>query len=119
MHLYLAQKMQALCVEPNYFFRLAHLWKFKREVDVARDALEYRQAGIIPPYVASTYNTYRKARGQMDNDEKPLDQRAREAEQYAFDFKETPQPQPKPPDYEPPRTCNQAGYCYCPKCNPR
>lgn len=51
MHLYLAQKMQALSLEPYYFFRLAHIWRFKKEVDVARDALEYRQAGIIPPYV--------------------------------------------------------------------
>ncbi len=51
MQLYLADKLRALNVEPHYFFRLAHIWKFKREVDVARDALEYRQAGIIPTYV--------------------------------------------------------------------
>ena len=54
----------------------------------------------------------------MDND-KPLDQRAREAEQYAFDFGEAPQSQPKPPDYAVEKTCNKAGYCYCPRCNPK
>lgn len=56
----------------------------------------------------------------MDDDQAnlPLDERFRKAEQYAFDFDETPQPQPKPAaDYVKP--CNNLGYCYCPKCNPR
>lgn len=36
----------------------------------------------------------------MDEDDKPLDQRVREAEQYAFDFEEVSESQPKPPlDY--------------------
>lgn len=55
----------------------------------------------------------------MENEPKPLDQRAREAEQYAFDFEQAPQLQPPAQDYEQAKTCNRAGYCYCPKCNPR
>jgi len=54
----------------------------------------------------------------MDNvPEKPLDQRAREAEQYSFHFEEEPkQEKEKQKEASP---CGRVGYCYCPKCNPR
>lgn len=55
----------------------------------------------------------------MRDEQKPLDQRAREAEQFAFDFGQAPKPQPQAQDFEQPKSCNRAGYCYCPKCNPR
>ena len=51
MHLYLVHKMQELKVEPAYFFRLAHQWRFGREADLTRDALEYKLCGIVPMYV--------------------------------------------------------------------
>ena len=47
----------------------------------------------------------------------PLDERFRQAEQYAFDFASSQQPPPVATDYEKP--CGRLGYCYCPKCNPR
>lgn len=50
-------------------------------------------------------------------DNKPLDTRAREAEQYTLDFGTPPKPQPPAPDYAKP--CGNLGYCYCPKCNPK
>lgn len=50
----------------------------------------------------------------------PLDERFREAEQYAFDFEETRRQQPQPPDVEEAKSpCGRLGYCYCPKCNPK
>lgn len=51
MHLYLAEKMSRLDVQPTYFFRLAHQWRFGRDVDVTQDALAYKICGIIPLYV--------------------------------------------------------------------
>lgn len=51
MHLYLAEKMHKLKVEPKYFFRLAHQWKFGKDADVGRDVLTYQVGGIIPQYV--------------------------------------------------------------------
>ncbi len=51
MHLYLAEKMHRLRVDAKYFFRLAHQWRFGRDVDVTQDALAYKICGIIPLYV--------------------------------------------------------------------
>lgn len=52
-------------------------------------------------------------------DEKPLDQRVREAEQFSFDFSEPTPARTPTPDFQETKQCNQAGYCYCPRCNPR
>jgi len=38
----------------------------------------------------------------------PLDERFRQAEQYQLELEEPKHPGPK-----------HAGYCYCPRCNPR
>jgi len=46
----------------------------------------------------------------------PLDERFRQAEQYALDL-EVPKPQSPTADY--PKPCGNLGYCYCPKCNPK
>ena len=51
-------------------------------------------------------------------DEKPLDQRAREAEQFSFDFSEPAQARTPTPDFEEAKQCGKA-FCYCPRCNPR
>jgi len=49
---------------------------------------------------------------------KPLDERFREAEQYAFDFAEPAPARTPPPDFEETKQCGKA-FCYCPRCNPR
>lgn len=51
MHLYLAETMRRLRVDPQYFFRMAHQWRFTKDAEVTRDVLEYKCAGIIPVYV--------------------------------------------------------------------
>lgn len=59
-------------------------------------------------------------RKAMDHDQKqpllPLDERFREAEQYALDL---PPPARTPPVLHEEKPCNRLGYCYCPKCNPK
>lgn len=56
----------------------------------------------------------------MDNEPLlPLDERFRNAEQYALDLQPPPQQQASPPDIEEPKRCGNVGFCYCPKCNPR
>jgi hypothetical protein len=40
-----------LQVEPKEFFRLAHIWKFGRDVDTSLDGVLYIEKGEIPPYV--------------------------------------------------------------------
>lgn len=52
MHLYLAEKIRALGVGKEYFFRMAHMWRFKREGNVQQDLLEYKHGGIIPVYIS-------------------------------------------------------------------
>jgi len=57
----------------------------------------------------------------MDNEPLlPLDERFRNAEQYALDL-QPPRPHqpPPPPDVEEDKPCGNVGFCYCPKCNPR
>jgi hypothetical protein len=51
MHLYLAEKIRALGCGKEYFFRLAYMWRFKKEGNVSQDVLEYKHCGIIPVYV--------------------------------------------------------------------
>lgn len=51
--------------------------------------------------------------------ELPLDERYRKAEQFSLDLGEAPKQQSQPQDFAQEKTCNRAGYCYCPKCNPR
>lgn len=48
----------------------------------------------------------------------PLDERFRQAEQYALDLPD-PTPRPEPPKLYADTTCGKTGFCYCPKCNPR
>lgn len=43
--------MCRLKVEPKYFFRLAHQWKFGKDANVERDVLTYQVGHIIPQYV--------------------------------------------------------------------
>ena len=56
----------------------------------------------------------------MDREENqlelPLDERFRLAEQYSLDL---PPPPCTPPVLHEVKPCNQLGYCYCPKCNPK
>lgn len=51
MHLWLADRLVRDSVEAKYYFRMAHQWRFGRDVDTTRDALEYKLCGIIPLYV--------------------------------------------------------------------
>lgn len=51
MHLWLADRMVRDHTEPKQFFRIAHVWRFERDVDVSRDVLTYKVGGIIPQYV--------------------------------------------------------------------
>lgn len=51
MHLYLAETIHRLKVEPAYFFRLAHQWRFGRDALSNHDVLSYQVGGIIPEYV--------------------------------------------------------------------
>lgn len=53
MRLYLAHKMLQLNVTATYFFRLAHVAKFGRDVDVQWDVARYMATGEPPPYVQS------------------------------------------------------------------
>lgn len=61
-----------------------------------------------------------EGKGNMDNEQPllPLDERFRNAEQFAFDFGPT-QPAEPPKTFEETNTCGKLGYCYYPKCNPR
>lgn len=53
MRLYLAHKMLQLNVTVTYFFRMAHVAKFGRDVDVQWDVARYLATGVPPPYVES------------------------------------------------------------------
>lgn len=70
--------------------------------------------------ILGLYTGNPQRRKVMDQDEKqpllPLDERFREAEQYALDL---PPPARTPPVLHEEKPCNRLGYCYCPKCNPR
>jgi hypothetical protein len=51
MHLYLQARLVTLHVSDHYFFRMAHQWKFGRDVNPERDVWSYRHVGVIPSYV--------------------------------------------------------------------
>ena len=47
MHLWIADRLER---DPMYF-REAHLWRFKRQVDTSSDVLAFKVGGVIPEYV--------------------------------------------------------------------
>lgn len=51
MQLWLADRLVRDRIDPTTFFRAAYMAAFGRDLDISRDVLEYRVAGIIPPYV--------------------------------------------------------------------
>lgn len=51
MQLFIAEYTTKIRVELAYFFRLAHQWKFNRDIDPGPDVLAYKVAGIVPGYL--------------------------------------------------------------------
>lgn len=45
--------MEQRKLTPFNFFRLAHIFKFGRDVNVANDVAIYNSKGTLPPYVES------------------------------------------------------------------
>lgn len=56
MHLWLADRMNRLKLEPKQFFRLAHVWRFGKDAHTEHDVLAYQVGGIIPQYVRDYIN---------------------------------------------------------------
>ncbi len=48
---FLAYTIHRLDTNASQFFRLAHIWRFGRDVDVAHDVTEYEERATVPPYV--------------------------------------------------------------------
>lgn len=51
MELFIAAHLHKIRTDLAYFFRMAHQWKFGRDIDPGRDVLEYKVGGIVPGYV--------------------------------------------------------------------
>lgn len=64
MRLWLADRLLRENITPESFFRSAYIWRFGKIVDISRDVLEYKVAGIVPIYVeAYIQHIQRKERG--------------------------------------------------------
>lgn len=51
MHEYLRKKLEELRMDEYKFFRLAHLWRFERDVEMAVTVYKYKLTGVIPSFV--------------------------------------------------------------------
>ncbi len=52
MLLALREYMRRLQVDEKLFFRLAYIFKFKKEVNLDEDVRRFKESGSVPKYVA-------------------------------------------------------------------